>query len=92
MTEQKRDGGPAFPAFERHAQWPTSKYEYSPVGGMSLRDYFAGQVISQCHITVAREEPEPDAMVIAVYAERYARTAYVIADAMLKARKAVPHD
>ena len=55
--------------------------------GMTLRDYFAGKVISQCHISVIREEPEPDADVVRVYADRFARTAYVIADAMLRVRR-----
>lgn len=75
----KPDGGSAFPGVvERPA---------GGVPGMSLRDYFAGQVISQCTITVIREEPEPDAEVIRIYAERFARTAYVIADAMIAERE-----
>ena len=80
--EQKPTGGPAFACsaviLNGEIEWGTT--------GMSLRDYFAGQVISQCQITVIREEPEPDAEVVRIYAERFARTAYVIADAMIAER------
>jgi hypothetical protein len=53
----------------------------------TLRDYFAGQVISQCQITVTQEEAEPHPAVVKVYAERYARAAYAIADAMMAERE-----
>lgn len=83
----KPDGGPAFPqAIAEVLGMAVISYEIPDGAGMTLRDYFAGQVISQCQITVIREEPEPDAEVVKIYAERFARTAYVIADAMLKAR------
>lgn len=55
--------------------------------GMELRDYFAGQVISQCQITVNRQEPaEADPALVKAYAYRYAKTAYAIADALLAER------
>ena len=54
---------------------------------MTLRDYFAGQVIAQCQITVRKGQAEPDAEMVNAYAERFARTAYVIADAMLVERQ-----
>jgi uncharacterized protein YodC (DUF2158 family) len=37
MTEQPKDGGPAFPVTDGHAV-------YAP--GMSLRDWFAGQALA----------------------------------------------
>jgi hypothetical protein len=81
------DGGPAFPRAGFFGVYGDGSTESEPsTDGMTLRDYFAAQVISQCHITVTREEREPDAEVIRIFAERYARTAYVIADAMLRAR------
>lgn len=53
--------------------------------GMSIRDYFAGQVISQCQITV-NVGAELDTELVIIYAERYAKTAYAIADAMIAER------
>lgn len=80
----KNTGGPAFP--RAMVQLSNGDQEWG-TEGMTLRDYFAAQVISQCQITVIREEPEPDAEVVRIYAERFARTAYVIADAMLVKRE-----
>lgn len=86
------DGGPAFPLQEQMQPACEGGNAWLSPGqcGMSLRDYFAAQVISQCQITVIREEPAPDAEVVRIYAERFARTAYVISDAMLKARESTP--
>lgn len=85
------NGGAAFPSSKQVEVYDEHKAKYVkqwwPEGGMTLRDYFAGQVISQCQITVTREEPPPDAELLRVYAERYARTAYAIADAMLAQRE-----
>lgn len=85
------DGGFAFPVLEEYTKFNEhhGQYEdyYAPHGGMSMRDYFAGQVISQCHITVEKHAPEEaDPMLVEAYAFRYARTAYAIADAMLVER------
>jgi hypothetical protein len=76
-----KDGGPAFPL--QHNMF--RKYELND--GMSLRDYFAGQALGEslgvisalvCGYTEsARDE-----------AERIANAAYLVADAMLKAREA----
>ena len=39
MTDQRKDGGPAFPV-------ETTATPYAP--GMSLRDWFAGQALAGC--------------------------------------------
>ena len=63
------DGGPAFPV-----EWKTFN---GGLGGMSLRDWFAGQALAgllantECHATP----------------EGYASDAYMQADAMLKAKE-----
>jgi len=72
------DGGPAFPfaATDRvnlHMQ----------AQGMSLRDWFAGQVLTGMH---ARDEYDEG---LATPQQR-ARLAYIDADAMLEARKVQP--
>lgn len=74
------DGGPAFPII---CDDPNVPYE----AGMSLRDYFAGQVISQCHIVYDAAAAPPDAELTKLIAERFARRAYQIADAMLAERQ-----
>lgn len=87
-TEQQ--GGPAFPSRSRKIYQAPGLAPVRTGGhdGMSLRDYFAGQVISQCHITVEKHAPEEaDPMLVEAYAFRYARTAYAIADAMLVERQ-----
>ena len=66
------DGGAAFP--------------WSPLlgyGGMSLRDYFAGQVLSG----MMANSDLPDLMKVGWVADTWCGVCYVIADAMLKARK-----
>jgi hypothetical protein len=81
MSDKLNDGGPAFPCTKSvTATCPDSgrvQETYTiPHGGMSLRDWFAGQAMA--------------AIGNACY-ERYshmAQDAYEIADAMLAARKA----
>jgi hypothetical protein len=67
------DGGPAFPV-------PTSPGGMTPCG-MSLRDWFAGQVLSGLYST-------PDTDLGKDCCDMYAEVAYDAADAMLAARKA----
>lgn len=69
------DGGPAFPV--------GPKIPALVCTGMSLRDYFAGQVLSGLFaggqgLTVGPHEPNDNAKI--------ARVAYCLADAMLEAR------
>ncbi len=67
MTNTKDDGGPAFPA-----QWDDKDNE-----GMTLRDWFAGQVIASVKGWHPADRRGKSSAVIA----------YEIADAMLEARK-----
>jgi hypothetical protein len=73
MSEIK-DGGPAFPqyGFDKVAERFTSQ------GGMTLRDYFAAKAMQgmlACDIDCS-----PEAV------PHIAKSAYIVADAMLKAR------
>lgn len=70
----RRDDSPRPPTQE-------SRYELR-----KLRDYFAGQVISQCHITADHRAESADPEVVRVFAERIAKSAYIIADAMMRER------
>ena len=79
MSGWNSDGGPAFPVFD-------ASQNVAVFGGMSLRDWFAGQaigaVVRQCATDVqfngGSQPPE----------EYFAMKAYTIADAMIAARKA----
>lgn len=73
----------AFPNFETIDSWDKDVEKYretiAPVGGMSLRDYFAAKAL-QTQIAVVQSEGgtwNPD---------RCAQLAYEFADAMLKER------
>jgi hypothetical protein len=73
------DGGPAFPlAVDGNKEWH--------VDGMSLRDYFAGQVVSNIAFPSLTE-----AFKRGVYRDRaiseISKASYAFADAMLEARK-----
>lgn len=74
-----RDGGPAFPQ--------SSMQGYVNGSGMTLRDYFAGQVLAGMHANdgwmSALREVEPSAPKSAVV---LAHAAYAYADAMLAER------
>jgi len=65
-------GGPAFPS--------TADNEYGyPAKGMTLRDYFAAKAMQG--MLACPVQPQSGA-------DMYARDAYFVADAMLKAREA----
>lgn len=70
----KNTGGPAFPAFEHHAGYG----QMMAVGGMTLRDYFAAKYLEGYMANPELFFPER---------EDAAREAYLMADAMLKARQ-----
>lgn len=88
---KKPDGGPAFP------QPYEERFDYTGQGGMSLRDYFAGQAMAAyvSKLPIARQENTPavvptpltmseqagDAVIKAV-----ADVAYRYADAMIAER------
>ena len=81
-----KDGGPAFPFTEHNAD---SSY-YHDHGGMTLRDYFAGQAMQAMlsnfdwmqHAAKQFENVSGDQLV--------PQMAYEIADGMLKAREVKP--
>jgi hypothetical protein len=75
----RQDGGSAFPSFEAQDEWRGERYERVtyPVGGMTLRDYFAASVLAGL--------VQSDADVDALWA---AGEAYKLADALLKTRNA----
>ena len=74
MSENKDNGGPAFPLVEPAGEMCS----VSP--GMSLRDYFAAKAMQACPMPQGHMHDVPE-----VYA-RIASHAYKMADAMLKAR------
>src|SRR3990167_7835286 len=98
-----KDGGPAFPEFGRERTYVNEadrfgRYEYVAVGGMSLRDWFAGQTLiglmaNEARRQEARECVDENAAPPGVIPIDYevALSAYEMADAMLKAREATAH-
>jgi hypothetical protein len=75
MSAPTNDGGPAFPHFKTDPY--SSKVEICPQGGMTLRDYFAGQVLAGA-LSDPTCQPSPIEL---------AKIAYRGADAMLAARE-----
>lgn len=89
--ERKDDGGPAFPVADVH-QESYGGGVYGPVttdytAGMSLRDYFAAQA-AQRAADATCDYLESDPAEAVAHAIRHAKAAYMVADAMLAARKA----
>jgi hypothetical protein len=80
MSASINDGGPAFPNFKTDPF--SSKVEICPQGGMTLRDWFAGQALAGiCAPLYDDESPT-------IWKHReFAKGAYMFADAMLSARK-----
>ena len=76
MSDTTNNGGPAFPFA---CQGPTTAPEI--YYGMTMRDYFAGQAVSQIIATCANDTTHGMSK-----ADYFAGRAYEIADAMLKAR------
>ena len=78
MSTPINDGGPAFPHFKTDPY--SSKVELCPQGGMTLRDYFAGQALAG-----ALADPTCDISPVEL-----AKIAYREADAMIAEREAKP--
>lgn len=80
------DGGPAYPCHTDQIDVRPSAGKLIPVlnGGMSLRDYFAGQALAG--ILGSRH-----GFLVDVGTEQAPKWAYEVAGGMLAARKAVPH-
>lgn len=86
MTDQKDDGGPAFP---RTANEQDQRADLYSEIGMSLRDYFAAAALTGLITMVARQRVKD--LADGVQGGRIeADAAYAVADAMLAARKAKP--
>ena len=82
----KDTGGPAFPGLKltsAHGNITSAQgSEYKPIGGMTMRDYFAAKAM-QGLLAEA-----PSSKDVAEATNTLAHFAYTIADAMLKAREA----
>lgn len=79
MADAINDGGPAFPVVFDHGE-AVSEHD-----GMSLRDHFAGLALPPVMYTCQYDDL--DGAGAANRAELYAKRAYEVADAMLKARQ-----
>lgn len=84
----KNDGGPAFPqldmvAGERDGHGDIIEAYLCAAGGMTLRDWFAGQAITACAVQTFRHDAPFDLNV-----RQAAAWAYGMADAMIAARGA----
>lgn len=87
MSTKKQDGGPAFPGkwknqSDRNDYAPNgavvSPWEVIELPGMSMRDWFAGQVLAGYLANAEIASANPATM---------ARDAYTIADAMIAERR-----
>jgi hypothetical protein len=76
------DGGFAFPQHETK-NGNVVPDEYGGYGGMSLRDWFAGQAQNMVSVPIE----DDDWAYNAEQAEKVARWAYLMADAMLASRR-----
>jgi hypothetical protein len=74
---EKQDGGPAFPNPPNTKNWDAVHGVYTQHGGMTLRDWFAGQALAGMCAN-ADESYRPY--------EELAKRAYLQADAMIAAR------
>ncbi len=79
MSAPINDGGPAFPHFKIDPY--SSKVEICPQGGMTLRDYLAGQALTGILMNYTTAKFGLTEISVACYA-------YKFADAMLAAREA----
>lgn len=73
MSDKIDDGGPAFPHSEDDRAYQ---------GGMSLRDWFAGQALAGMHARDTYDDGQATP-------EKRAHLAYLDSNAMLKAREAL---
>jgi hypothetical protein len=79
MSAPINDGGQAFPHFKIDPY--SSKVEICPQGGMTLRDYFAGQALAGMLMNYTTAK-------FGLAEISVANHAYKLADAMLAAREA----
>ncbi|NOV25934.1 hypothetical protein E5S69_20745 [Cupriavidus necator] len=88
MSDQIKDGGPAFPCEELHDQTPPYRHLLAHQG-MTLRDYFAAKALVGLFSMEANprvgETCEP--FHIDKHCDAMAQHAYKLADAMIAARE-----
>ena len=95
MSAPINDGGPAFPAQPMH-KFPDGAIISLNQGGMTLRDYFAGQALAGVVPGIEHEvdKIDPDSKYYDQSSDQLhqcaAIRAYCYADAMLAAREAKP--
>ena len=84
MADTRNNGGPAFP---RHQFTPLGQGQgqWSVEGGMTLRDWFAGQALAGCYAGRAGVGLRLDPSNLQADVDAF----YTIADAMLAAREAL---
>ena len=85
MSAPINDGGPAFPHAQRLWDNDAQSWAVHSVGGMTLRDYFAGQALTNVDVRIPMSDDDdtPSPRAIANYM-------YAMADAMLARREAKP--
>lgn len=91
MSDTVKDGAPVFPGFFSGHEGNAANTKFKPVGGLTLRDWFAGQALANSAICtgVAR-----DYQLVAWFGDRggirreevVAAQAHEFADAMIAAR------
>lgn len=74
----RNDGGPVSPTYASDSRGAAHNTTFEPQGGMTIRDWFAGQALAGLLASEAWCRDRPDDV---------ARAAYEQADAMLEARK-----
>ena len=83
MITQIKDGGPAFPHAQRLWDNDAQSWAVHSVGGMTLRDWFAGKALGAMLVnSKAKSESEVPSML-----QLAGSFAYIAADAMLAARE-----
>lgn len=89
----KNNGGPAFPEVfsEERGEHGERGYEVCSTGGMSLRDWFAGQALAGMIANPDFGQPTDEARRLGKFASKAATLCYELADAML-AERAKPSD
>lgn len=83
MSEQIKDGGPAFPALKSLSNRTPAYAEATTEGGMTLRDYFAAKAMSIAAEHMLKKEPST----VGDFTKAVAICSYLIADAMITARE-----
>jgi hypothetical protein len=90
MTEERNDGGPAFPMLVRDFDndcGENGEYFYRMEGGASLRDYFAAKAMQAMLAPVAASKTGGPFDEFEHASRCISEMSYFVADAMLKARE-----